>query len=86
MADVRLLPCPMCGGMPVALVESSGGEYSVRVECSVCHVTTPRVVYARARPLYARDKLIELRLSEELAQARASAAAIWDRRPEQGPG
>ena len=82
MADVRLLPCPMCGGMPVALVESSGGEYSVRVECSVCHVGTQRIVYARAKPLFSRDKLVELRLREELAQARASAAKVWNRRAE----
>lgn len=82
MADVRLMPCPMCGGLPVALIESSGGEYSVRVECSVCHVSTPRIVYAGARPLYSRDRLVDQQLRQALAAARVQAARIWDRRPE----
>ena len=82
MADVRLLPCPMCGGMPVALVESSGGEYSVRVECSECHVGTQRIVYARAKPLFTRDKFVELRLRQDLAEARERAAQVWNRRAE----
>ena len=80
MADVRLKPCPRCGGLPVALVEASGGEYSVRVECSWCHVGTQRIIYARARPLFTRDKLVELRLRQDLADARTRAAAIWNRR------
>lgn len=83
MADgVRLKTCPMCGGVPVALVESNGGEYSVRVECSVCHVGTQRIVYARAKPLFTRDKWVELRLRQDLADARERAAAIWNRRTE----
>lgn len=86
MADgIRLARCPMCGAAAVALVEAAGGEYSVRVECSGCHVCTPRIVYAKAKPLFQRDKHIELRLRLALAEAREEAAAVWNRRTENGP-
>lgn len=72
----------MCGGLAVVLVEYSGREYSVRVECSACHISTAPIVYAHKQPLFDRDQHAELRRRIALGDARREAAAAWNRRTE----
>lgn len=77
-----LRPCPCCGCAPVALVQREGDAYTVRVECSACHVSTPGIVYARRGHYDAPRRMIDLGIALDMRAAREKAAAIWDRRPE----
>ena len=75
-----LLACPCCGGQAVALVQRAGRDFTVRVECSDCHIATPGIVYARAGGYLAKGHCIDLGLALDLRQAREEAAALWNRR------
>lgn len=77
-----LRPCPCCLGLPVALVQREGDAYTVRVECSACHLSTPGIVYARRGKYDAPRRMVDLGISLDMRRAREEAAAIWNRRPE----
>lgn len=65
----------------MALVQRQGADYTVRVECSVCHVGTPGIVYARASGYDGARRLVELGTSAlNMRRAREEAAAIWNTR------
>lgn len=74
--------CPCCKGQPVALVQREGNAYTVRVECSDCHLATPGIIYARARTYNEARRVVDLGAAIDLRRAREEAAAIWNRRPE----
>lgn len=78
-----LLRCPCCGGQPVVLVQRQGADYTVRVECSDCHVSTPGIVYARASGYDGARRLVALDCTAlDMRRARETVAEIWNRRPE----
>ena len=70
--DIRLLPCPKCGGLPVVLIRPHAFESTVHIECSACGIAGPRLAFASRRAL--RELL------PDLATARRQAAADWNRR------
>ncbi len=78
-----LRPCPCCGGRPIVLVQSEGGAYTVRVECSKCKLSTPSVIYARRGAYDGRRHMIDLGLALDLRRAREEAAERWNRRPDE---
>ena len=70
--DIRLLPCPKCGGLPVVLIRPHVFESTVHIECSACGIGGPQIAFANR---------MELReLLPDLATARRQAAADWNRR------
>lgn len=75
-----LKPCPCCGGLPVVLVQRQGTEYTVRAECSACHIATPGIVYARSGGYDGARRLVDLGVALDMRRAREEAAAIWNRR------
>lgn len=72
-----LLPCPCCAGRPVVLVDQDRETRTVRIECSDCHMSTPRIVYARRRSYDAERRMIDPGLGIDLHRAREEAARIW---------
>lgn len=77
-----LRPCPCCRGLPVVLVQRHGDNFTVRAECSNCHMATSEVVYARARTYDEARRLVDLGTVLDLRRAREEVAAIWNRRPD----
>jgi len=68
--DVKLLPCPKCGGQPVVLVQHHGIEATVRIECSACRLSGPAIAYASRRA--------QRELLPDLQTARLQAADDWN--------
>ena len=65
----------------MALVQRQGADYTVRVECSNCHISTPAIVYARASGYDGARRLVELGTTAlDMRRAREEAVAIWNRR------
>lgn len=70
--DIRLLPCPKCGGLPMVLIRHHGIEATVHIECSACGIGGPQLAFASRRA--------QRELLPDLATARRQAAADWNRR------
>lgn len=62
--DVKLLPCPFCGGYALTIVERVKGHAYVRIECSSCLVGSPSVEFQ----------------PHELFKARREAVSFWNTR------
>lgn len=75
MDDVKLLPCPMCGGLPVMLIKPTWEYGRLRVECSVCGRYGPNVFFEPGKKIYQGRKM---QLLPGLAKARRQAAAAWN--------
>ncbi len=78
-----LRPCPCCGGRPIVLVQSEGGTYTVRVECSACRLSTPSIIYARRGAYDGQRRLLDLGLTLDLQRAREEVAGRWNRRADE---
>ena len=76
MDDIRLIPCPSCGGLPVVLIRPAWPYPVVRVVCSACGRQGPMVYYSPEgdRMYLAVDAI----LLPGLATARRQAAAAWN--------
>lgn len=78
IGDIRLLPCPHCGGQPMMLVMRQYMESVVNIQCSKCGVGTCGVIFANRRMMAEasgrRDML------PDLATARRQVAAAWNER------
>ena len=73
--DIRLRPCPMCGGLPVVLVQPFFPRPALRVECSGCGLSGPWIYFDGNGTLY---QLAERMMLPDLARARRQAAAAWN--------
>lgn len=73
--EIRLIPCPKCGGQPVVLIVPSWQYGRLRVECSVCGHKGPTIDFDPSGALY---QGIERRLLPGLGKARRDAAAAWN--------
>ena len=69
MDEIRLKPCPRCGGQPIVLVWPSWPYPALRVECDGCKLTGPWI--------YFDPKQQEAHLPG-LNKARGQAAAHWN--------
>lgn len=67
--DISLMPCPMCGGIPVVLVEPRVIDHTLRITCSECGITTGGFAFSD------RQQLLP-----DLATARRQAARYWNER------
>lgn len=76
--NIRLKPCPHCGGLPLMLVMRQAFESVVNIQCSKCGVGTCGVIFANRRMMAEaagrRDML------PDLATARRQVAAAWNER------
>lgn len=74
--------CPCCGGQPIVLIQQIGRERVVRIECTVCKISTANICFARDKgPYDSRRRMLDLGLNLDLAASREQAAATWNRRP-----
>ena len=48
--DIRLRPCPRCGGQPIVLVWPSWPYPALRVECDGCKLTGPWIYFDNKAP------------------------------------
>lgn len=74
MDDIRLIPCPRCGGLPVVMIRPFFPRPALRVECSVCGSGGPWIYFDGKGPGF----LIAEKLLPGLAAARRQAAAAWN--------
>lgn len=82
--DVRLKPCPCCGGRPVAIAQQLRGKKMLRIECSVCRIGTANLIFSScggSRAYDQRERIEDLTLSVGLEEARSYLADTWNRRP-----
>lgn len=68
--DIRLLPCPRCGGLPVVMVRNRVLESTVHIECSACGLGSPQLAFASRRA--------QRELLPDLAKARRQIADHWN--------
>ena len=62
--DVKLLPCPFCGGYALTIVERMDGHAFVRIECGSCRTASPSIEFQ----------------PHELFKARREAVGVWNTR------
>lgn len=75
MDDVKLKPCPMCGGTPLLLIMRQYAECSVHVECTNCGLQSFGVIFAgRTATPERRRQLPQLRA------ARLQVMTAWNER------
>lgn len=75
MDDIRLRPCPRCGGLPVVLIRPFILRPALRIECSACGHGGPWIYFDGKAPL---SQLAESVFLPDLAKARRHAAADWN--------
>lgn len=79
MDDIRLIPCPSCGGLPVVLIRPAWPYPVIRVVCSACSCQGPMVYYSpEGDRVFSGQGLYERNLLPGLATARRQAAAAWN--------
>ena len=76
--NIKLLPCPMCGGMPMMLVMHQCFECTVRIECTSCGVSSAGVIFANRRLSIAPEGRRDL--LPDLATARRQVVRAWNER------
>ena len=69
---MKLLPCPKLGGVHIALIQWLAFDSDVRIECTVCKLSGPAIVFASRRA--------QRGLLPDLATARRQAADDWNLR------
>ena len=79
--EVKLLPCPFCGGEAIFRYFPAPYDFqnndqlmTIRVECSKCHVSTPKELEMRFH--FAQNGQMPF-----LKDERKDIAVIWNRRP-----
>lgn len=72
MTEEKILPCPKCGGRPIVLVMRQCLEATLRVQCTICGITGPALVFAARRA--------QRELLPDLVEARRQAVADWNDR------
>lgn len=75
MDDIKLQPCPRCGGQPVVLILPGWPYARIRVECCACGRQGPTVYFDPEGALY---QGIEQLLLPGLGRARREASACWN--------
>ena len=75
MDEIRLIPCPKCGGLPVVLIRPFVLRPALRIECSVCGNGGPWIYFDGKGALY---QLAERMMLPDLVKARRLAAADWN--------
>lgn len=75
MDDIKIKPCPMCGGMPILLVIRQAMDCTVNVECSNCGLQSLGVVFAGRMATTEQRKLLP-----PLRSARRQVIAAWNER------
>lgn len=75
MDEIRLCPCPKCGGLPVVLIRPYVLRPALRIECSACGNGGPWIYFDGKGTLY---QLAERMMLPDLARARRQAAAAWN--------
>ena len=70
--EVRLIPCPMCGGTPLMLIMRQCMDNVLSVQCTECGLRTGGIYFAGRRS--------QRELLPDLATARRQAAAAWNER------
>lgn len=74
MDDIRLKPCPFCGGQPMMLVTMDCLDRIVKIHCSRCGASSSGLAFDHWRTLGSG--------LPDLATARRHAAAAWNERTE----
>lgn len=74
MDDIRLEPCPACGGQAVMIIQPGWPHPRIRVDCLACGRQGPTVYYAQEDMLHHG---LDFVLLPGLARARREAAALW---------
>ena len=72
--DIRLRPCPRCGGLPVVLVRPFFPRPALRVECSDCGLAGPWIYFDGKGPIWQGTE----KLLPGLGKARRQAAKDWN--------
>ena len=75
MDEIKLLPCPMCGGLPILLVMRQSTDCTISVECSVCGLQSLGVVFAGRMANAEQRKLLP-----PLRTARRQVVRAWNER------
>lgn len=74
MDEIRLLPCPFCGGQPIMLVTMEYLDRIVKIHCSRCGASGSGLVFDHWRTPGSG--------LPDLQTARRQAAAAWNERTE----
>jgi len=70
--NIKLKPCPMCGGLPMMLVMRQCMDSVVSIQCSACGTSSGGVMFANRRA--------QRELLPDLATARRQVARAWNER------
>lgn len=73
--DIKLIPCPHCGGMPVVLIVPAWPHPALQVQCTACRKAGPWIYFNARMPIW---QTLDDLLLPGLGRAREEAAAAWN--------
>ncbi|MBQ8200881.1 MAG: hypothetical protein IJZ74_03835 [Clostridia bacterium] len=73
MDDIRLIPCPSCGGQPVVLITPAWPLPVLQIACSCCPRRGPENIFKPEG-----DRAFDCELLPGLAEVRRRAADAWN--------